>query len=71
MQAHLGPTLASCQSLSSLFHVVRACAILSDDTSCAQVLELQLDGGHKGTMPAGMVGFLQKAEGWKLRLKKK
>lgn len=32
--------------------MVGACAILSDDTSCAQVLELQLGGGHKGTHQA-------------------
>lgn len=58
MQAYPGPTLASCQSLSSLFYVVSACAILSDDTSCAQLLELQLDGGHKGTHRACRNGWL-------------
>lgn len=58
MQAHPSPTLASCQSPSSLFHVVSSCAILSDDTSCAQVLVLQLDGGHKGTHHACRNGWL-------------
>lgn len=41
-----------------MFHVVSACAILSDDTSCAQVLELQLVGGHKGTHHACRNGWL-------------
>lgn len=49
MQAHPGPTAASRRRLSSSFPVVSACAIVSDATSCAGVLELQLDGGPKGT----------------------
>lgn len=53
-----GPTLASCQSLCSLFHIVGACPALSDDTSCAQVLKLQRDGGCKGTGCACRNGWL-------------
>lgn len=58
MQVHPGPALPSCQSLGCLFHVLSACAMLNDDTSCAQVLELQLGGGHKRRHGACRNGWL-------------
>lgn len=54
-QAYPAPILACCQHLNSLICLVRACATLSDDTSCAQVLELQL----KGWWPSGDILGLQ------------